>query len=71
MAGRLGLVQAQGQDVLVLEIEGPVTPAMASYFERGIAEAEAIGRQALFHHSQHAWRRSGYDAGNCAHFPRG
>jgi membrane-bound serine protease (ClpP class) len=33
--------------VLVLEIEGPVTPAMASYFERGIAEAEASGAEAL------------------------
>jgi membrane-bound serine protease (ClpP class) len=27
--------------VLVLEIDGPVTPAMASYFERGIAAGEA------------------------------
>ena len=26
----VSLVQAQGQDVLVLEIEGPVTPAMAA-----------------------------------------
>ena len=41
------VVQAQGPDVLVLEIEGPVTPAMASYFERGIAEAEASGAEAL------------------------
>ena len=41
------MVQAQGADVLVLEIEGAVTPAMASYFERGIAEAEASGAEAL------------------------
>jgi membrane-bound serine protease (ClpP class) len=40
-------VQAQGAEVLVLEIEGAVTPAMASYFERGIAEAEASGVEAL------------------------
>ncbi len=43
----VGLVQAQGREVLLLEIEGPVTPAMASYFERGIAEAEETGAQAL------------------------
>lgn len=41
------LVQAQEPEVLVLEIEGAVTPAMASYFERGIAEAEASGAEAL------------------------
>ncbi len=40
-------VQAQGPNVLVLEIEGAVTPAMASYFKRGIAEAEASGAEAL------------------------
>lgn len=40
-------VQAQGAEVLVLEIEGAVTPAMASYFERGIAEAEASEVEAL------------------------
>ncbi|MCB9422637.1 MAG: nodulation protein NfeD [Ardenticatenaceae bacterium] len=39
--------QAQGSEVLVLEIEGAVTPAMASYFERGIAEAEARDAEAL------------------------
>ncbi len=43
----VGLAQAQSQDVLVLEIEGPVTPAMAAYFERGIVEAEETGAQAL------------------------
>jgi len=31
---------AQADQVLVLEIEGPVTPAMASYFDRAIEEAE-------------------------------
>ncbi len=40
-------VQAQGSQVLVLQIEGAVTPAMASYFERGIAEAEASSAEAL------------------------
>lgn len=38
---------AQGQEVLVLEVEGPVTPAMASYFERGIKQAEADNAEAL------------------------
>lgn len=36
----LGVTRAQGGEVLVLEIEGPVTPAMASYFDRGIETAE-------------------------------
>lgn len=40
-------VQAQEVEVLVLEVEGPVTPAMASYFKRGIAEAEVSGAEAL------------------------
>ena len=39
--------RAQGADVLLLEIEGPVTPAMASYFERGIAFAEETGAEAV------------------------
>jgi len=43
-----GVVQAQqGGDVLVLEAEGPVTPAMASYFERGIAEGEEVDAAAV------------------------
>ena len=31
---------AQNGEVFILEIEGPVTPAMASYFDRGIETAE-------------------------------
>ncbi|MCI0399250.1 MAG: nodulation protein NfeD [Chloroflexi bacterium] len=41
------LARAQSNQVLVLEAEGPVTPAMASYFERGIAAAEAEGAAAV------------------------
>ncbi|MCP4423944.1 MAG: nodulation protein NfeD, partial [Chloroflexi bacterium] len=43
----IGIAQAQSRDVLVLEIDGPVTPAMASYFERGIAKAEESGAHAV------------------------
>ena len=39
VGGLPAAAQTDGE-VLVLEIEGPVTPAMASYFERGIAAAE-------------------------------
>ena len=39
-ASVFGLAKAQGNQVLVAEIEGPVTPAMASYFDRLINEAE-------------------------------
>lgn len=35
-----GLAEAQGNHVVVAKIEGPVTPAMASYFDRVIKEAE-------------------------------
>ena len=43
-----GAAQAQQQsDVLLLEAEGPVTPAMASYFERGIAAGEAADAAAV------------------------
>lgn len=45
--GSVWIVQAQGQDVLLLEIEGPVTPAMANYFERGIAAGEEQGATAV------------------------
>ena len=34
------VARAQNRTVLVLEAEGPVTPAMFSYFERGIQTAE-------------------------------
>jgi membrane-bound serine protease (ClpP class) len=37
----LSQVFAQNDEVLLLEIEGPVTPAMAEYFARGIRAAEA------------------------------
>ncbi|MCP4359193.1 MAG: nodulation protein NfeD [Chloroflexi bacterium] len=46
----LGLAQAalaQSGIVLVLEIDGPVTPAMADYFQRGIREAENRSANAL------------------------
>jgi membrane-bound serine protease (ClpP class) len=39
--------KAQSSSVKVAEISGPVTPTMASYFERSIAEAEEIDAQAL------------------------
>lgn len=35
-----------GAAILVLEVEGPVTPAMASYFERGIETAERDSAEA-------------------------
>ncbi len=40
-------VGAAGETVLLLSIKGPVTPAMISYFERGILTAETEGAQAL------------------------
>ncbi|MFQ5399520.1 MAG: nodulation protein NfeD [Anaerolineae bacterium] len=40
-------LHAQANELLVLEIEGPVTPAMASYFERGIQTAEQEGATAV------------------------
>ncbi|MEW5986313.1 MAG: nodulation protein NfeD [Chloroflexota bacterium] len=42
-----GLVYAQNQAVVVLEATGPVTPAMAAYFERGIQKAERSGATAV------------------------
>jgi len=38
----VAVVQAQenGQEVLVIDVDGPVTPVMLSYIERAIAEAE-------------------------------
>ena len=38
---------AAGETVRLLSIDGPVTPAMISYFERGIATAEREGAKAL------------------------
>lgn len=38
---------AQGEEYLLLEIEGPVTPAMATYFERAIEEAQSDGARAV------------------------
>ena len=40
-------VQAQSGAILVLEIDGVVTQAMANYFERGIATAEREGATAV------------------------
>jgi membrane-bound serine protease (ClpP class) len=41
-------VDAQSQkQVLVLDYEGPVTPAMLSYLERGLEYAETIGAEAV------------------------
>ena len=43
-----GAAEAQQQgDVLLLEAEGPVTPAMASYFERGINAGEEANAAAV------------------------
>ncbi|HIP72506.1 MAG TPA: nodulation protein NfeD [Anaerolineae bacterium] len=43
----LNNVQAQSGNVLVLDIEGPVTPAMANYFERGIQAGETQNANAV------------------------
>ncbi len=43
----LNSVQAQSGDVLMLDIEGPVTPAMANYFERGIRAGETQNANAV------------------------
>ena len=40
-------VQAQENEIVMLEIEGPVTQAMADYFNRGVAEAESRGATAI------------------------
>jgi hypothetical protein len=42
-----GLAQAQERSVLVLEANGPVTPVMANFLERGIATAEMGDYEAL------------------------
>lgn len=46
-SGAILTVSAQGKQIIVTEIEGPVTPAMASYFDRAIQTAEDDGAQAL------------------------
>lgn len=38
---------AQQSSIVVAEISGPVTPTMASYFERAIEDAQASGAQAV------------------------
>lgn len=43
----IGPTSAQGNEVLVVEIEGPVTPTMASFFDRAIEAAEQSGVNAL------------------------
>lgn len=40
-------LQAQSRNVLVAEIDGPVTPAMATYFERVIEEGQQSGSTAV------------------------
>jgi membrane-bound serine protease (ClpP class) len=40
-------ISAQGGAVLVLEIEGPVTPVMLSYINRGVERAEATAAEAV------------------------
>ncbi|MEM7801360.1 MAG: nodulation protein NfeD [Chloroflexota bacterium] len=50
IAGLLFSVQslsAQGADVYVMRIEGPVNQAMANYFERGIETAEDVNAEAV------------------------
>lgn len=41
IAAGVRIAQAQTGEVLVLQVEGPVTPTMESYFERGIETAES------------------------------
>lgn len=41
------LVHAQSSEVVVLEFDGPVTPIMHTYFERGLAEAAASEADAV------------------------
>jgi membrane-bound serine protease (ClpP class) len=46
-AGLTGRAQAQSPEVLLLQAEGPLTPAMLQYLERGIREAEERQAEAL------------------------
>lgn len=43
----VGAARAQDNEILVVEVTGPVTPAMASYFERAIEAGEASGAEAV------------------------
>jgi membrane-bound serine protease (ClpP class) len=48
LLGAVGLAAAApGDVVVVLEVNGPITPTVASYLERGIAEAERRNAQAV------------------------
>ena len=47
LTGLVGPAGAAGETVRVLSITGPVTPAMVSYFERGISMAEREGAVAV------------------------
>lgn len=42
-----GIVQAQDNEVILLEAEGAITPAMGGYLERGIRTAEEAGATAV------------------------
>lgn len=43
----LAVAQRDGREVLVLNVEGPVTPVMLSYIERGIEQADVDNAEAL------------------------
>lgn len=45
--GQAAWVNAQSSSVAVLEFDGPVTPIMHTYFERGLAEAAVSGADAV------------------------
>src|SRR4030067_675927 len=47
LLGPAARAQAPGAKVLVLTAEGPLTPAMLNYLERGLRVAEESGAQAL------------------------
>lgn len=47
LTGLVGSAGAAGEAVRLLSITGPVTPAMVSYFERGISMAEREGAMAV------------------------
>ncbi len=40
-------VHAQNDEIILLEVDGPVTPAMAGYLERGIRTAEEADATAV------------------------